>query len=322
MKIVVLDGHTLNPGDLSWEGVAASGELVVYDRTRPEQVRDRAAAAPIVLTNKTLLDADTLRDLDALRFVSVLATGFNVVDVAAASRRGIVVSNVPEYGSSSVAQHTFALLFELANRVGLHDAAVRAGDWGRSPDFCFWHATPVELHGRTIGIVGFGRIGRRVGEIAHALGMRVLATPSRALPDRPGYAPFGWADLDQIFCESDVASLHCPLTDDNHAFVDAGRLAQMKPTAYLLNTARGALIDESALAAALASGAIAGAGLDVVATEPMPDDHPLRRAPRCVVTPHIAWASLAARRRLMEATVDNVRAFLSGTPIHVVGPPV
>jgi len=318
VKIVVLDGHTLNPGDNSWEGVAALGELQVYARTAPALVRERAAGAEIVLTNKTHLDAATLADLEALRFIAVLATGINVVDAEAARARGILVANVPEYGSDSVAQHAFALLLELTNRVGDHAAAVRAGDWIGARDFAFWLTAPLELRERTMGIVGFGRIGRRTAEIAHAFGMRVLATPGRRAAEPPGYEPFAWADAGRVFAESDVVSLHCPLTADNVGFVDAGLLATMKPTALLLNTARGGLVDEEALAAALCTGRIAGAGLDVVAAEPMRADNPLLTAPNCIITPHIAWASLAARRRLMQTTVDNVRAFIAGMPINVV----
>lgn len=318
MKIVVLDGHTLNPGDLSWEGVAAQGDLEVYDRTAPGLVRDRAAGAGILLTNKTVLDAAAIAELPALRFIAVLATGYNVVDVEAARCCGIPVANVPEYGTDSVAQHSFALLLELASRVGEHAAAVRAGGWVRSPDFCFWEVPPLELAGRTLGIVGFGRIGCRLAGIARAFGMQVMATqPRRAAGLREGEG-FAWADVETIFATADVVSLHCPLTRDNERFVNAALLARMKPTAFLLNTARGGLIDEAALADALRGGRLAGAGLDVVAVEPMRPDNPLLSAPNCVITPHVAWASLAARRRLMETTVANVRAFLAGAPINVV----
>lgn len=317
-RIVVLDGHTLNPGDNPWTGVAALGDLTVFERTPAALVVERAAAADVVITNKTVLDRTAIAALERMRFISVLATGFNVVDGDAARERGIPVSNVPEYGSDSVAQHAFALLLELANGVGVHSSAVHAGEWSRSVDFCFWLRTPIELSGRTAGVVGFGRIGRRFAEIAHAFGMRVLATPSRTEPEPPPYEPFAWADVETIFAEADVVSLHCPLTATNERFVDAQLLRRMRPGAFLLNTARGALIDEPALAEALREGRLGGAGLDVVAAEPMPADHPLRGAPNCIITPHIAWASLAARRRMMRTTEDNVRAFLAGTPIHVV----
>lgn len=319
-RIVVLDGATLNPGDLSWEELAALGELRVYDRTPPERVVERARGAEIVLTNKTRLGREALEALPELRFVAVLATGYDVVDVAAARSRGIPVANVPEYGTESVAQHTFALLLELTNAVGEHARAVREGEWGRSPDFCFWRQPIVELAGRTIGLVGFGRIGRRVGALAHAFGMRVLASARHGAA--PGDAevafPVAWRDIPALFAEADVVSLHCPLTEENRRFVDAGLLARMKPHALLVNSARGGLVDEVALRAALEQGRIAGAALDVVSAEPMPDDHPLRDCPRCIVTPHIAWASRAARSRLLAATVRNVRAFLSGAPTCVV----
>jgi glycerate dehydrogenase len=316
-RIVVLDGHTLNPGDNPWDELAALGDFAVYDRTPPELVRPRAAGAEIVLTNKTGLDAAMLADLPALRFVGVLATGYNVVDVAAAAARGIPVSNVPEYGTDGVAQHVFALLLELCHHVGEHDAAVHAGEWTRSPDFCFWRRPQVELAGLTMGIVGFGRIGRRVAEIAHAFGMGVMASARtlRATPDDEG---FTWAETRDLFARADVVTLHCPLDATNTRFVDAALLAQMKPSAFLINTARGLLIDEQALAAALDAGTIAGAAVDVVSAEPMRADNPLMRARNCMITPHIAWASLAARRRLMRTSVDNVRAFLAGAPIHVV----
>ncbi len=318
MKIVVLDGHTLNPGDLSWEGVAVLGDLRVYERTTPADLLERADGAEILLTNKTVLDAVAIAALPELRFVSVLATGYNVVDVAAARERGIPVSNVPEYGSDSVAQHTFALLLELANRTGELAAAVDAGDWSRSNDFCFWRVPPLELSGLTLGVVGFGKIGRRVAEIGQAFGMRVLAASSRRDVLPASCEPFVRADLETVFSAADVVTLHCPLTAENDRFVDARLLARMKPSAFLLNTARGGLVDEAALADALRRGRLAGAGLDVVSAEPMSLENPLRGVPNCVITPHVAWASVAARRRLMETTVSNIRAFRDGCPIHVV----
>jgi len=320
MRIVVLDGHTLNPGDNPWDELAALGELVVHPRSAPDEVVARAHGAPIVLTNKTVLDAETLAALPELRFVAVLATGYDVVDVGAARARGIRVSNVPEYSSDGVAQHTLALLLELASLVGEHDVAVHAGEWQRCPDFSFWHRSPVELAGLVLGLVGFGRIGRRVGEVARALGMQVCAT-RRSMPgpgEEPPWPGFRWLPLDELFATADVVSLHCPLTADNAGFVNAALLSRMKRSAFLINTARGPLVDEPALARALADGVIAGAALDVVSHEPIRPDHPLLRAPNCVLTPHLAWASLAARRRLMETSVANVRAFLAGAPINVV----
>jgi len=317
MQIVVLDGQTLNPGDNPWDELAALGELTVYERTPPELVVARAAEAEIVLTNKTVLDAAAIAALPRLRFVAVLATGYNVVDVAAARAHGIPVSNVPEYGTAGVAQHTLALLLELCHRAGDHARAVAQGEWTRAPDFCFWLTPPRLLEGQTMGVVGFGRIGRRVAALAHALGMRVIASSASRQdpPDDPGFA---WRTVPELFAEADVISLHCALTAANARFVDAALLARVKPGALLLNTARGGLIDEAALADALRAGRLAGAAVDVLASEPPPADHPLLRAPNCVVTPHIAWASLPARRRLMAVTVENVRAFLAGAARNVV----
>ncbi|MBI3875503.1 MAG: D-2-hydroxyacid dehydrogenase [Verrucomicrobia bacterium] len=317
MKLVVLDGYTLNPGDNPWDALAELGELTVYDRTPSDQIVTRTGDADIVLTNKTPLNATTLARLPRLKFIAVLATGFNIVDVVAARARGIPVSNVPEYGTGSVAQHVFALLLELTSRVGEHSVAVHAGEWVRSADFCFWKAPPLELAGLTIGIVGFGRIGRRVGELAHAFGMRVWAAGG-VRRVTPGSEPFAWGSIAELFAQADVVSLHCPLTADNAEFVNRDLLRQMKRTALLINTARGGLIDEHALADALRAGDLAGAAVDVVSTEPMRADNPLLGAPNCVITPHLAWATLAARRRLMDTTARNLAAFLAGRPINVV----
>jgi glycerate dehydrogenase len=316
MRIVVLDGQTLNPGDNPWTALEALGEVVVYERTPPDLVAERASGAAIVLTNKTRLAAHVLAELPALRFVAVLATGYDIVDVTAARAHSIVVSNVPEYGTESVVQHVFALLLELAQHVGLHDAAVKAGEWTTASDFCFWKTPLIELAGLRLGIVGFGRIGRRVGTVADALGMHVMAVRGRR-PEPVPY-PVSWADVPQVFAEADVVSLHCPLTAETAGLVDATRLRSMKRSAFLINTARGGLINEHDLAAALEEGVIAGAAVDVVSKEPMQADNPLLRARNCMITPHIAWATLAARRRLMATTVRNVEAFLAGRPINVV----
>jgi len=316
MRIVVLDGYTLNPGDNPWDEIAELGELTVYERTPPELVHERARDADIVLTNKTRLSAATLSELPRLKFISVLATGYDVVDVQAARERGILVANVPEYSTHSVAQHTFALLLELCNRVGQHDAAVRAGEWQRCADFSFWLQSPRELHGLIFGIVGLGRIGRRVAEIALAFGMKVCATGPRE--PRPLPTTIEWTNLADLAGKADVVSLHCPLTPENEGFVNREFLSRMKPTAFLINTARGRLVDEHALADALRSGNIAGAAVDVIREEPMPANHPLLTAPNCIITPHMAWASLAARRRLMQTTAANIRAFLDGKPINLV----
>jgi len=317
MKIVVLDGYTLNPGDNPWDQLARLGDLRVYERTPPDKVVERAHDADVVLTNKTPLTAATLAQLPRLRFIAVLATGYNVVDSAAARARGVAVSNVPEYGTDSVAQHVFALLLELCHHVGLHDAAVQAGEWTRAVDFCFWRTTLIELAGLTMGIVGFGRIGRRVGTLAHAFGMAVIAAGG-SRRDEPGYHPFAWTTIPELFSRADVISLHCPLTAHNTGFVNRELLRRVKPSALFINVARGGLVDEAALAEALNAGNVAGAAVDVASVEPLRADNPLRGARNCIITPHIAWASLAARRRLMATTVQNVEAFLAGRPINVV----
>jgi len=317
MRIVVLDGHTLNPGDNPWDPVGSIGEITVYDRTPPELVSERAREAEIVLTNKTVLDAGTLVLLPKLRYIGVLATGYNVVDIEAARSRGIPVTNIPEYGTDSVAQHVFALLLELTNRVALHDDAVRKGAWQRSGDFSFWRAPLRELAGLSMAIVGFGRIGRRVGELAHAFGMAVLAAdPLRSA--EPGYRPFEWVGVEEAFERGDVVSLNCPLTEQNRGLVSSAMLARMKRTALLINAARGPLVREQDLADALRGGVIAGAALDVVSREPLEPGNPLLGAPDLIVTPHIAWATLESRRRLMATAAENIRAFLRGAPINVV----
>lgn len=318
-QIVVLDGYTMNPGDNPWDAVAALGTLEVYDRSAPEEIVPRARGAHIVITNKAPLSAETIGALPDLRLIAVTATGYNVVDVAAASARGIPVSNVPEYGTDSVAQFTMALLLELACRVGEHDQAVHDGEWAASRDFCFWKSPPVELAGLTMGLVGLGAIGRRVGELAHAFGMSVLAAGRPGgTRHEPAYEPFSWCEVDELFSRADVVSLHCPLTEENAGLVNRDRLARMKPSAFLINTARGALVDEEALADALQRDVIAAAAVDVASREPIVAENPLLTAPRCIVTPHMAWATLAARRRLMATTVDNLRAFLDGRPVNVV----
>ncbi len=317
MKIVVLDGYTLNPGDNPWDAVAALGQLVVHERTSPSEIVARAADAEIVLTNKTPLSADTIEKLPQLKFISVLATGYNVVDTQAATARGIPVSNVPIYGTDTVAQHVFASLLYLIHRPFEHDQAIRAGQWERSGDFCFSLSPIMELVGKTIGIVGFGRIGRRVGEVAHAFGMRVMAHDVyQGQP--PAYPDFQWRTIETLFAESDIVSLHCPQTSDNAQFVNKSLLSKMKPTAILINAARGGLINEAELADALKAGKIAGACLDVVSAEPIRKDNPLLSAPRCLLTPHIGWATVEARRRLMRTTAENLAAFLHGNPTNVV----
>jgi len=317
MKIVVLDGWTLNPGDNPWDEVAALGDLTVYDRTDPEEIVNRAAGAEIVLTNKTPLQEGTLTRMPHLRLIAVLATGYNVVDVAAAGLLGIPVVNVPEYGTASVAQHAIALLLELSNRVGLHGDAVRHGEWLQSHDFCFSKSPLTELTGKRFGVVGFGRIGQQTALIARALGMEILAYNHRP-KDTPPDLPVTWVDLQELFASADVVSLHCPLTRDNGGFVNSRLLSSMKRTAFLVNTSRGALVNEWDLAEALHAGKIAGAALDVLSREPHAPDNPLISAPNCIITPHIAWATREARQRLMSATAANIRAFLAGKPINIV----
>ncbi len=315
MQIVVLDAHTLNPGDLSWDGLKALGSCDIYDRTPPAQVIARAANAEIILLNKVVLTRDRLERLPKLRYIGVLATGTNVVDLAAARGRHITVTNVPAYSTRSVAQITFALLLELTHHVGHHAQSVRDGRWTRSKDFCYWDYPLIELDGLTMGLIGFGRIGQAAADLARAFGMNVLAC-SPSLKTAPRSVRV--VDVETLFRQSDVVSLHCPLTPQTRQLVNAERLAWMKPTAFLLNTSRGPVIDEPALAAALSAGRIAGAGLDVLSVEPPPPDNPLLTARNCIITPHQAWASGAARVRLMHIAVENVQAFLAGQPQNVV----
>lgn len=316
MKIVVLDGYTLNPGDLSWEELNSLGACEIHDRTPAAEVVQRAVEAEIVLTNKTVLSREQIKSLPKLKYIGVLATGYNIVDVAAAREQNIPVTNVPTYGAKSVAQMTLALLLELTQNVGHHAQTVRDGRWTRSSDFCYWDFPLIELDGLTFGIVGYGRIGRAAGELATAFGMRLLSYSPRPPKNAPAHVQF--VDLEELFTASDVVSLHCPLTPETKHLVNASRLSQMKSTAFLINTSRGPLIDEPALADALNEGRLAGAGLDVLAVEPPRPDNPLLKAKNCLVTPHIAWATRAARARLMSTAVANVRAFLKGGPQNVV----
>jgi glycerate dehydrogenase len=317
-KIVVLDGYTLNPGDNPWPSLDGIGELTAYDRTSREELLERAISADILLTNKTVLDKETLAQLPRLKFIAVLATGYNVVDVAAARQRGIPVSNVPTYGTDTVSQFAFAQILELCHHIGQHAASVAQGDWNRSPDWTYWKSPQVELSGKTLGIVGFGRIGQRTGAIGNALGMHILFN---TLPPFPAVDyPAQSATLEKLFSEADVIALHCALNDSNFEFVNKTLLQRMKPTAFLVNNARGQLVNAADLAQALRDGVLAGAALDVLAVEPPKVDNPLLHAPNCLITPHIAWASLEARQRITQTTLVNIRAFLSGTPINVVNP--
>lgn len=319
MKIVVLDGYTLNPGDLSWAGIEKHGELAVHARTSTEQVRERLAGAEIVFTNKTPLTRADFEANPQIRFVGVLATGYNVVDIAAARERNIPVCNIPTYGTMAVAQFATALMLELCHQVGRHAGSVKAGDWSRGKDFCYWLNPLVELDGKTVGIVGFGRIGQAFGRIAQAFGMKILAVdeyPNRALESET----LRYVTLDELYAGADVISLHCPLFDNNKGMINQASIAKMKPGVLIINTSRGPLINEADLAAALASGRVGGAAVDVLSSEPPRLDNPLLSAPNCIVTPHIAWATKEARSRLMDIAVDNLAAFIDGKPKNVVNP--
>ncbi len=317
MKIVVLDGYTLNPGDLSWDGLKDLGDVTIHDYTPADQIVARAQDAEILFTNKTPLTAATQAQLNKLTYIGVLATGYNVVDVKAAAARGVAVTNIPTYGTSSVAQMVFALLLELCHHVQLHSDAVRGGEWSASRDFCFWKTPLVELQGKTIGIVGFGRIGRQVAKIADAFGMRVLAQDKFQGP-APDLADFRWAELDELLAQSDVVSLHCPLFPDTAGLINQETLARMKPSTFLINTSRGGLIVDQDLSDALNRNQIAGAALDVLSVEPPPADNPLLKAKNILVTPHISWATAEARARLMGIAVDNLKAYLAGKPVNVI----
>lgn len=316
MKIVILDGYTLNPGDLSWAELQSLGDCSVFDRTPPGDVAARAADAEIVITNKAVLGREQIAALPKLRCIGVTATGFNVVDAAAARARNIPVCNVPAYGTRSVAQMTFALLLELAQHVGHHARSVAEGRWARSVDWCYWDRPLIELEGLTLGIVGYGHIGQAVAKLGEAFGMKIIASVSGRAKEPPHNVSV--VDLDFLFSQSDVVTLHCPLTPETRHLVNAERLARMKPSAFLINTARGPLIAEADLAMALNSGRLAGAALDVLSVEPPAADNPLLQAKNCLITPHLAWATHAARARLMQTTVANVRAFLEGKPQNVV----
>lgn len=316
MKIVVLDGYGLNPGDLSWEEMQALGELTVYDRTAPAELAERAAGAEVLITNKTVITAGDMAALPALKYIGVLATGYNVVDVAAAKERGIVVTNIPAYSTASVAQMVFAHLLNITQCVGHYAYANRHGRWANNPDFCFWDTELTELADKKIGIVGLGNTGQATARIASAFGMQVCAytsKPQTALPE--GIKKM---ELDELFSQCDVVSLHCPLTPETKELVNARRLAQMKPTAILINTGRGPLVNEQDLADALNRGTIAAAGVDVLSTEPPRYDNPLLTARNCFITPHIAWATREARIRLMDIAVANLKAYIGGQIINNV----
>ncbi|MDX2045427.1 MAG: D-2-hydroxyacid dehydrogenase [Chitinophagaceae bacterium] len=313
MQIVITDGFTLNAGDLDWEPLRTFGELKIYDRTATELITERCKRAEIILTNKVPFSSETIEQLPGLKLISVLATGYNVIDVKATREKNITVCNVPAYGTASVAQHTIALLLELSNHTGIHTASVKNGDWEKSADWCYTKAPVIEWAGKTMGIVGLGNIGRQVALIAAALGMKIIYNSSTDKRSGPGT----FTDLKTLFAESDVISLHCPLKD-NAGFVNKNLLQLMKKTSFLINTARGQLINEQDLADALNNNGIAGAALDVLSKEPPASDNPLLRARNCFITPHHAWMSREARQRIMDTTVRNIEAYLKGAPVNVV----
>ncbi len=319
MRIVILDGFCLNPGDLSWGGFEAIGEATVYDRTLVDNVDEivrRIGGCEVVLTNKTPITRAILDRCPQIRYVGLLSTGYNVVDVAAAREKGIPVCNVPGYGTASVAQLTIALLLEICHKVGHHNRAVHNGRWSASIDYCFWDGTLIELAGKTMGIIGYGSIGKAVGEIAKALGMAVIATGPH--PWAEGARPAPYVPLEELLGRSDVVSLHCPLFAETRGLINRESISRMRNGAILLNTSRGPLLVEEDVAQALESGKLCGVGVDVADMEPLPVDSPLLRAPNCVITPHIAWAPLEARQRLMDIAVSNLRCFLTGSPENVV----
>lgn len=316
MKIVITDGNAVNPGDLSWDFLEKYGQVVVYPRTPAELAIERLQGADIILINKTPITAEVLDACPTIKLICVLATGYNVVDCDAARARGIPVCNVPDYSTNAVAQFTFSLLLELCNRVGHHNALVQDGAWSRCPDFCFWDSHQLELAGKTMGIIGFGRIGRAVGRIATAFGMEVLAYNRSRCPE--GEAIGRYVDLDTLLSQSDVVSLHCPLTPQTEGIISADALGRMKDGAILLNTARGPLLDESAVADALRSRKLRGAASDVVSKEPITENNPLLGAPNCILTPHMAWAPIESRKRILKSTTASIEGFLSGKPVNTV----
>lgn len=316
MKIVILDGYTLNPGDLSWGELKKIGDLIIYDRTLPDQVIERAKGAEIILTNKAIVNKESIYGLPELKYIGVMATGYNVVNIESAKQHKILVTNAPSYSTASTAQHTFALILELTNRVGLHAESVKDGEWFQSPDFCFRKSPLTELDGKTLGIIGFGRIGRQVARIAQAFGLRIISFHKH--PERDKMEGVKFTTVEEVFSQSDLISLHCPLTAENNEFVNNGLLSLMKSSAFLINTARGQLMNEKDLATFLNNGKIAGAALDVLSSEPPSMDNPLLDAKNCIITPHIAWSTKEARERLIQIVAENIKAYLNGKPQNIV----
>jgi glycerate dehydrogenase len=317
MKFVVLDGYTLNPGDLSWDELNTLGEVVLYDRTPSDKILERSAGAEVLLTNKTPLTESTINSLPDLRYIGVLATGYNIVDISAAKRRNIIVTNVPAYSTMSVAQLVFALILELCQHVQKQSDSVMDGKWAQSPDFSYSDFPLMELSGKTFGIIGFGTIGKKVADIASVFGMNIIAS-SRNRSDQSERKNFRWAELSEVLEQSDVVSIHCPLTPETKGLINSESLNRMKRSAFLINTSRGPVVEEQDLADALNNGIIAGAGIDVLSSEPPAKDNPLFNAKNCLITPHIAWATKEARVRLMDVAVSNVAAFIQGNPVNVV----
>ena len=316
MKIVILEGNAVNPGDLSWDAIRQFGDVTIYDRTAPEDAASRIGDAEIILINKTPITPEVMEQCPNLKLICVEATGYNVVDCAAAKERNVLVCNVPAYSTNCVAQFTFALLLEICNRVGLHNTSVHAGDWCISPDFCYWLTPQTELSGKTLGIIGFGQIGRAVAKIADAFGMRVLAYNRSRCPE--GEVLGEYVALDQLLAEADIVSLHCPMTEQTANIINRNTIAKMKDGAILINTARGGLINEKDLAAALETGKLRAFAADVVSAEPITADNPLLTAPNCILTPHMAWAPAEARQRIIDITVQNIAGYLNKKPINVV----
>ena len=318
MKIVILDGYTENPGDLSWSGLEALGELIVYDRTPEDKVAERIGDADAAYTNKTPITRETIAACPNLKFISVLATGYNIVDVDAAKERGIPVTNIPTYGTAAVGQFAIALLLEICHHAGHHDRVVHEGKWAENPDWCFWDYPLIELADKTMGVIGFGRIGQTTGRIAKALGMKVIAFDE--YPNEFGREIAEYVSLDELLAQSDVISLHCPLFPSTEGLINKDNIAKMKDGVIILNNSRGPLIVEQDLTDALNSGKVYAAGLDVVSTEPIKADNPLLTAKNCIITPHISWAPKESRQRLMNIAIDNLQAFVDGKPINVVNP--
>lgn len=317
MKIVVLDGYTLNPGDLSWDALNRLGEVTIHDRTPVTEIAARCAGATVILTNKVPLSEETLNQLPDLKYVGILATGYNIVNTEVCKNKGIVVSNVPGYSTPAVAQLVFAFMLELCLHVQKHSDAVLDGKWARSADFSFWDYPLIELAGKTLGIIGLGTIGKKVADIATAFDMNIIAT-GRTQPDQSHRGNFKWVSLDELLDRSDLISIHCPLTPATQGLINKENLNKMKPSAFLINTSRGPIINDADLADALNNNIIAGAGIDVLSAEPPPADNPLFKAKNIIITPHIAWAAFEARVRLMDIVVSNLQAFISGEPVNVV----